>query len=135
VTGFGGLSEKIKNILTLMNVFEIGVRTRTEEEAYIYAKELGLVRSSPQPCYNYGRQMNVERGKIRHVIDGRYRCGVKGCRNSESLFAHTIFYRTHISISKCIRALYLNSLNLKTSKIAQEISTTRETISSFFLKL
>jgi hypothetical protein len=43
------LSEKIKNILTLMNVFEIGVRTRTEEEAYIYAKELGLVRSSPPP--------------------------------------------------------------------------------------
>jgi hypothetical protein len=47
VTGFGGLSEKMKNILILMNVFEIGVRT--EEEAHIYAKELGLVRSSPPP--------------------------------------------------------------------------------------
>jgi hypothetical protein len=118
-----------------MNGFEIGVRTRTEEEAYIYAKELGLVRSSPPPCYGFGRQINVERGKIRHVIDGRYGCGVKCCRKTKSLFAHTIFDGTHISISKCIRALYLNSLNLKTSKIAQEISTTRETISSFFLKL
>jgi hypothetical protein len=84
-----GPSEKIKNILTLMNVFEIGVRTRTEEEAHIYAKELGLVRSSPPPCYGFGRQMNVERGKIMHDIDGRYRCGVKGCRKTESLFAHT----------------------------------------------
>jgi hypothetical protein len=98
VTGFGVQSEKIKNILTLMNVFEIGVKTRTEEEAHIYAKELGLVCSSPPPCYGCGRQMNVERGKIRHVIDGRYGCGVKCCRKPESLFAHTIFDGTHLSI-------------------------------------
>lgn len=118
-----------------MNVFEVGIRTRTEEEAYEYAKELGLARRIPPLCSECGREMNIEKGKIRHGIDGRYRCGLKCCRKSMSLFADTIFESAHMPISKCIRAIYLKSMKLKTSQIAQELCTTRETISDFLSKI
>ncbi len=67
---------------------ELFEKTNTEEDAFYYAQEIGLVSISRKSCPNQGCAgfLNFEKGKTRHKINGRYKCNKRLCRQTVSVF-------------------------------------------------
>jgi hypothetical protein len=49
--------------------------------------------------------MHLERGKVRHGINGRWRCSVRLCIKSKSLFEKAMFENSHLPISATLRII------------------------------
>ncbi len=90
--------------LNLSTIFE---RTNNELDAFEFAQVLGLINFSGHTCSLCAGKMNKERGKTRHCIDARLRCGKRTSRKTISIYTGSIFENVHIPISKLIRCLYL----------------------------
>lgn len=98
-----------------MNIFQLGVRTQTECSSFDFAVELGLIKLGQKKCHKCGFNMKVEKGKKRHLIDGRWRCYRSNCRASASIFKNTIFRAKHLKISTTIRLIYFFANNYSVS--------------------
>lgn len=117
-----------------MSIFNISNRTLTEIDSFNFAVELGLISLNSPLCTQCDKLMHLERGKIRHQINNRFRCSTRTCRKSESIFKNTIFEKCHLNLSSAIRILYLKAMNLSITDISIECNTKRETISKFLKK-
>lgn len=51
-----------------MKQIELLRRKMTEYDSFDLAVELGFISLAPKRCV-YGRQMHIERGKVRHGVD------------------------------------------------------------------
>jgi hypothetical protein len=111
----------------MIKLVDIINRTNNEDDAFQLAIELNLINMSSKICL-CGSKMNIEKGKTRHQIDGRWRCNKRGCRKNESLFKNTIFHNTHLKISEILRVLYMNSMEVKVKYIANELNISEDSI-------
>ncbi len=74
-----------------MTIFELAKRTADEQKSVEFAIEMGLININDQYCNKCGSKMNVERGKVRYGINGRYRCSKRTCSASKHLLKGSIF--------------------------------------------
>ena len=110
-----------------MNFFEIGRRTITEESSIEFAQEINLVDFNNRVC-TCGGQMRREAGKKRHGIDSRWRCALRSCRNTQSLWAFTIFNGAHLSPSQIIQLIFLWSSRIGACKASFHIGATKRIV-------
>jgi hypothetical protein len=118
----------------VMNLDYIYENTSDENKAFLFAINLRLIDISRRPCYNCGGNMNFERGKIRHSVNGRLRCGRKPCRKSLSIYVGTIFEDLQIPLSKALRSLYLYCSNFSFKNIGLELDLHQKTAAKFIKK-
>jgi len=118
-----------------MNIFTISKRTESEELTLSFCKELGLVISLPFPCHGCNMLMHVERGKIRHGVDGRWRCSTRSCRKTLPLYHRSIFNNLHFPISKAVRLMYLSGFNISSKLLSSELSLDRKWVFNFISKM
>lgn len=111
-----------------MGLFELYDRCRTEESAFNVAIELGLINMNVKSCL-CGEIMKIEKGHVRHGIDGIWRCSKRSCRNTTSLFDNTIFYGMKVPISKALLIWYMHGINMTNKSIAEELKIDRDTVS------
>ena len=89
-----------------MNIFNMTLATETVKDSVKLAKTLYLLPLSTPLCF-CGNILIFELGKIRHGVDGRWKCGVQTCRKSRSLWQNTIFHGSHLPIGQVIRIIYM----------------------------
>ena len=92
-------------------MWTLGILTETPQKSFSLAVDLGLINLERKTCNNCGALMNLEKGKKRHNIEGRWRCGKVVCRKSASIFENTIFHGSHVDISTILRLAYCWSQN------------------------
>lgn len=109
-------------------------RIETDEEAYRFSKELGIVKAIGPHCEACGEIMMFERGKIRNGIDGRYRCR-RPFRHCQSLLYNTIFSHFRMPFRKMIELIYFYAEKKKYKEIEEISGIDESTIISFFSKL
>ncbi|MGL5708755.1 MAG: transposase [Aeromonas sp.] len=107
----------------------------TEELALSFAIRCGILRPLTKlRCLfdNCNGFMNFEKGKIRHSLDGRFRCGSINCRKSISYSFGTLFFRKHISFKNFFDLLYsfCDSKGLET--IHEQTDLSKTTICEYF---
>ena len=71
-----------------MNIYKIGLKTKSNEDGFAFAQELCLINLRNKMCISCGSKMHLELGKKWHGINKRLRCNNKECRK------HGIIFRT-----------------------------------------
>lgn len=117
-----------------MNYDHVCVRCQTEEGAFNLAVELGLINLNQKFCV-CSSKMNLEKGKKRHNIDLRWRCGNSLCRKTKLVFQGTVFNGAHIKISELFKMLYLHCLEVSVADITNEINVNEKTVYKTLNKL
>lgn len=113
-----------------MRLIHIVEKTTSEDDIISLLFELELIKST-RVCTRCLRQMHMEKGKCRHGVDRRWRCSVRSCRSSVSLFKDSVFERVHIPIRSCLMILYFKSMRLSCSAISTEVDVARQHVASF----
>jgi hypothetical protein len=57
-------------------------------------------------CPKCNSTMNIERGKLRHGVDGKWKCGKVNFKKNFSHFASSIFNGAHINVKAILRLAY-----------------------------
>ncbi|KAG0442160.1 hypothetical protein DMUE_0489 [Dictyocoela muelleri] len=116
---------------------EFYFRIMTEESAFDFAVEEGLLKTERRPCVidGCGGTMNLEKGKTRHSVNLRMRCNKRACRKCESIFKNTIFHNTHFSVSECLEYIYAYCEGRKISHVASDLNVQRKYLALFFKKI
>jgi transposase-like protein len=110
-----------------MNFFDLGTATATEKTAVALANSLGLLNLTSRQCPKCESTMNIERGKQRHGIDGRWRCGKVNCRKTLSLFTGSIFNGAHINVKAILRLAYCWCQSMNVNAACQHCEVNEET--------
>ncbi|KAM0686577.1 hypothetical protein COBT_002197, partial [Conglomerata obtusa] len=103
------------------------------EITFEFIRNNNLIVDNPL-CVNYQRQIHLEKGKTRHGINNRWRCSVRTCRKSMSIFAYSIFENVHMPLNHCLYALYYKAMDITTKKIAFKLGRNADYIARFFEK-
>lgn len=117
-----------------MNIFELANETVTEEKSIELAIRLGLIATKEKNCQKCNGKMIIEKGKVRHGINKRYRCLKKTCRASISFIKGSIFDGVRLQISKVIKLIYFYSLNFKISACVNHIGISKPTCVKWYKK-
>jgi hypothetical protein len=106
-------AKKILIFLTpIMNMFEYGIRTATEEQSLQLAMEVGLVSAPSMICALCQGNMMTDRSKMRHGVFSQIRCNRRSCRRRKNIFEGTIFEKSCLKISEIMRILYCYAMKL-----------------------
>lgn len=116
----------------LSTIFE---KTQNEIDAFEFAQNIGLINITNRICFVCGGNMNKERGKTRHSLNARLRCGKKTCRKTVNIYSESIFENIHLPVSKAIRCLYMYCSKYSYKNIAEELNIDRRTVSGFIKKV
>lgn len=115
-----------------MNIFELATETADHEKSFRLAVRLGLIKLTPPRCPKCGFLLTLESGKTRHGINGRWRCGKKVCRHTQSVYKDTIFDGIHTSISCLLRIIYCWSVGFSLTQTCNHIGLTKKSVLNWF---
>ncbi|KCZ79146.1 hypothetical protein H312_03469 [Anncaliia algerae PRA339] len=87
-----------------MNIFEIGILTKTHEEAFRFAKHLELINTCRKTCPRCVFLMNLEKRKMTHGINFRWACRKNYCKH-KCVYLQTE-YSIHLQICDVLRIIY-----------------------------
>ncbi|KAG0429682.1 hypothetical protein DMUE_5730 [Dictyocoela muelleri] len=100
-------------------------KTFNNTDAYLFLCERGVLISPGFACDFCGANVNLERGKMRHGVDGRLRCGSRYCRVSYSLLNKSIFEGSKLNFSQICNTIwsYAYGFSVRQASIETGIST------------
>lgn len=108
--------------------------TTTHENTLRFLQEHNLIINNPM-CIACHRPMHLENGKMRHGNNKRWRCSVRTCRKSMSVFMYSIFHNVHLPINHCLYIMYLIAMGISAKKIAFELGHKANYIALFINKI
>ncbi|KAM0685624.1 hypothetical protein COBT_003163 [Conglomerata obtusa] len=83
-----------------MKFFELRSATTSTEGIKIFLNLHQLIINNPM-CLVCQRQMHIEKEQTRHGLDKRWRCSIRTCRKTISVFKYIIFDNLHMPINHC----------------------------------
>ena len=116
-----------------MKFLELVSLTLTPKATYEFLVQNNLIIQNPL-CVPCQRVMHLEKGKTRHEINNIWRCSVRTCRKSVSVFAHSVFYKVHMPLNHCLYALYFKAMGISMTKIAFELGHNPGHVAKFICK-
>ena len=107
--------------LKKFTIFDIGMKTNTEEDAFEFAKELGLIRILDfcNNCKLMGKKVSKS---------DRYSVRCPRCLKKWSLLKNTIFYNSKTTIKSIIRLIYFFTMKISNKKAISQTGLTSKTV-------
>jgi transposase len=118
--------------LTVMTIRELITETLTNEQAYGYLQQKGVLISIPFACSRCGSNVTFQKGKIRHGINGLWRCNKKDCKKTYGSLYGSVFDGSKLSILNIVDLLWLYSYRFTYDQIQHETTLTAQTIATYF---
>ena len=118
-----------------MNIYKIGVKTKSNEDGFTFAQELGLINLRNKMCISCGSKIHLESGKKRHGINKRLRCNSKECRKHGDPFSGTIFANSKLTVSCILRIIGTFTMRMKAKDATEHCKVNQNTINDWSAKI
>ena len=113
------------NNLVKISIFDIGIRTETEEKSYEFAREIGLL-----PIIDFCNDCKIEAKEIKKNNSFMFQC--TKCFKRWSVFRNTMFFNSKTTLSNILRLLYCFSIRMRNKETQGLTGISNKTVSKWF---
>ena len=101
------------------SIFEIGAKINTEERAFVFLQEIGIL-----PIHQFCDKCTKEGTLIKNKKNFMYQCGL--CGVMWSPFKNKLFYKSKLKISSIVKMIYCFSIRMTVSKTVKQTSISKK---------